>query len=267
MPPPKEEMGHRLFLISWTVVCQSPLVHGILQARILEISMINSASLHWQVVFFFYLWATGEAPPSPNSKHQNAPSCSPNSKHQNTPSCSEHQPNPCLAVREQYGHHSHSRLWTENGVGVSTMLTPFCGSVLHSDPNGTPGNLLEDACILLLTHISWSEFMRVFRTTKVRVPVHKTGDSLSVRAGRWLWCRPDPGLAREHGAGLRTLGTDHRARVTAPSRDEIAGKKKSVKSESHHFPNSKTEWLFLFSIWKCSPLRNKVPGSNKRNEF
>ena len=163
--------------------------------------------------FFFYLWATGETPPSPKSKHQNAPSCS------------EHQPNPGLEVREQNGHHTHSRLWTESEVGVSTMLTPFWGSVLHSDPNGIPGNLLEDACILLLTHISWYEFMRVFRTTKVRVPAHKTGGSLSVRAGRCLWCRPDPGLAREHSAGLRMPGTDCRARVTAPSRDEIAGGK------------------------------------------
>lgn len=217
--------------------------------------MINSASLHWQVVFFFYLWATGEAPPSPNSKHQNAASCS------------EHQPNPCLAVREQYGHHSHSRLWTENGVGVSTMLTPFCGSVLHSDPNGIPGNLLEDACILLLTHIpglSLWEFSGPQRS-----------EFLSTKQVTVYQCEraDDSGAGQTQALLVNTvLGSERWGQTTGHVSQllpemKLLGKKKSVKSESHHFPNSKTEWLFLFSIWKCSPLRNKVPGSNERNEF
>ena len=92
------------------------------------------------------------------------------------------------------------------------MLSPFYGAMLHPDPNAIPGNPLKDICILLLTHTSRSEFIRVFRTTKATVPVHKTGDrqSISVR-GTMPLVPSRPGLVHERGAGLRMLGTDHRA--------------------------------------------------------
>ena len=91
------------------------------------------------VLFCFYHWATGEAPPSYQALMP-------------TPNTRTHHPGVNTPVSEQHGHRSHNRLWTENGVGVITMLSPFCGATLHPDPNSIPGNPLEDVCILLLTH-------------------------------------------------------------------------------------------------------------------
>ena len=131
-------------------------------------------------------------------------------------------------------------------MGVITMLSPFCGAMLHPDPNSIPGNPLEDVRILLLTHISRSESMRVFRTTKARVLSTK---QVTICQREW---DDASGAVQTQALFMNTvlalecwgLTTGHI--FTAPSRNEISGKKKNQKVTTSQ--TQKLNDIFVFDL-------------------
>ena len=74
-----------------------------------------------------------------------------------------------------------------------------------------PGVFTGGCLPIAIAHISLSEFMRMFNTTKARVPVHKIDYNLSVWEGQCSWCSTSSVLAHKHCTGLRTRVTDSKA--------------------------------------------------------
>lgn len=74
-----------------------------------------------------------------------------------------------------------------------------------------PGVFMGGCLPVAIAHISLSEFMRMFNTTKARVPVHKIDYNLSVWEGQCSWCSTSSVLAHKHFAGLRTWVSDSKA--------------------------------------------------------
>lgn len=74
-----------------------------------------------------------------------------------------------------------------------------------------PGVFTGGRLHVAIAPISLSEFMRIFNTTKARVPVHKIDYNLSVWEGQCSWCGTNSVLVHKHFLAFRTLVTDNRA--------------------------------------------------------
>lgn len=100
--------------------------------------------------------------------------------------------------------------------------------------------------------------MRIFNTTKVRVPVPQTDYNLSVGEGQRSWyTRTQPSFINTCWP-LAHLWPTTGYVYTDPSKNKTPEKKKISQVIMSQFPELKSVAVFLFSTWKSSPLRNKV---------
>lgn len=90
-----------------------------------------------------------------------------------------------------------------------------------------------------------------FQHNKGQSSVHEIDYNLSVWEGQCAAAAQAQSLCINTLSASEHLWPTARHVYTAPSKNKIEGKKKSVKSSCHNFPNSKTWWYFCFPLGKA----------------